>query len=67
MFLVESGAKIHADKDYALRWAAANGHLNVVRFLIESGANVHADNDWALRIAAENGHLDVVRLLQHEN
>ena len=31
--LVEQGADIHADDDLALRWAAENGHLEVVKYL----------------------------------
>jgi hypothetical protein len=29
----KTGADIHADADYALRHAAANGHLDVVEYL----------------------------------
>lgn len=31
--LVSQGADIHARDDYALRWSAYNGHLEVVEFL----------------------------------
>src|SRR5580704_11081624 len=47
--LIESGADVHADNDFALRRSAGNGHLEVVRLLIELGANVHADNNYALQ------------------
>lgn len=61
--LIESGANIHDDDDYVLRWSAFNGHVKVVRFLIKSGADIHAQYDYALRLGALNGHLEVVRLL----
>ena len=62
-YLVENGADIHADYDYALRWSASNGHLDVVKYLIENGADIHALADYALRWSASNGHLDVVKYL----
>jgi len=49
--LIESGANIHADNDYAVRWAAKNGHSEIVKLLIESGANIHTKNDYAVRRA----------------
>ena len=63
-YLIEMGADVHADDDYALRWAAEYGHLDVVRYLIERGADVHAGDDWALGWASRNGHLDVVKYLE---
>lgn len=36
-YLVEQGADIHANGDYALRWAAKNGHLDVVKYLVKQG------------------------------
>jgi len=56
-------ADVHADDDFALRWAAGNGHSDVVRTLLAAGANVHADGDRALRWAATRGHAEVVHLL----
>jgi ankyrin repeat protein len=35
----------------ALRSAATNGHVEVVRLLLEAGADIHAENDWALQEA----------------
>ena len=61
--LINEGVDVHAGNDEALRWAAANGHLAVVKILLENGADVHAWNDSALRWAAENGHLEVVKIL----
>jgi FOG: Ankyrin repeat len=62
-FLVDKGAKIHADNDSALQHACSRGHLEVAKFLVDKGANIHADNDWALRHACKNGHLEVAKFL----
>jgi len=50
--LIAAGADVHADDDYALRWAARYGHADVVELLLEAKADVHADNEEALRQAA---------------
>jgi hypothetical protein len=63
-YLISIGADIHAGDDGALRSAASNGHLEVVKYLIKVGANVHGFNDDALRWAAYNGHLQVVKYLK---
>src|SRR5438045_5574434 len=34
IYLVEHGAEIHTGHDRALRWAARNGHLEVVKYLV---------------------------------
>ena len=44
-------------------WAAAFGHLEIVKILVSRGANVRAHNDYIVRWAAENGQLDVVKYL----
>ena len=61
--LVESGANIHAQDDYAIRWASSNGQLEVVKYLAENGANIHAQDDYAICWASENGQLEVVKYL----
>ena len=58
-YLVEKGDNIHARTDDAVRLAAGNGHLEIVKFLVSIGANYN----WAVRWAAKNGHLDVVKFL----
>ena len=60
--LIENGADVYAQNDYALRCSAEMGHLEVVRFLLENGADIHAQDDCALRWSARFGHLEVVRL-----
>ena len=51
--LLERGANVHANNDYALRWASRRGYINVVRILVLHGANIHADDDYAIRLAAD--------------
>jgi ankyrin repeat protein len=61
--LIDGGADLQAQDDYALRWAAENGHLAVVEYLVNQGANIHAQDDYALRMAMKHEHLDVVEYL----
>ena len=61
--MIEEGADVHAGDDCALRWAAYNGNLEVVKILIENGADIHANNDWALKEASFYGHSEVVKFL----
>ena len=65
--LIDEGADVHAFNDYALRFAAYYGHLEIVKILLENGADVHAENDYALRFAANYGHLEIVKILLENN
>ena len=50
----------------ALRGAAFDGHLDVIKYLISQGAevNVHDKDGWtAFQLAAQNGHLEVTKYL----
>jgi hypothetical protein len=50
--LLESGkADIHAQDDYAIRYACANGHQEIVELLMLNGANVHALDEFALSVS----------------
>ena len=60
---VSLGANIHADCDYAVRYACENGHLDVVKYLVEFGADIHTNDNYAVKWASKNGHLDVVKYL----
>ena len=65
--LIIKGVDIHARDDYAFRWAARNGHLEVVKYLVEDcDADVHAYDDHAVRWSAERGHLEIVKYLVEE-
>jgi len=41
--LMEKGSNIHAENDYALRWACEGDHLKVAKFLVEKGVNFHVE------------------------
>lgn len=60
---LEAGADVHADDDYALRWASYKGNTEIVKFLLENSADVHAANDYALRWNSLYGRVEVVKLL----
>ena len=62
-YFIEEGVNIHADDDYALRYAAKNGNLELVKFLVDNNADIHAYNDYAFRYAAEYGYLEIVKYL----
>jgi len=62
--LIKSGVNIHANYDYALRWAASRGNLEVVKCLIEQGADIHAINNASLRWAVHHGRLEIVNYLR---
>jgi hypothetical protein len=61
--LINEGIDVHARDDYAFRWSANNGHLDIVKFLLDRGANIHAQDDYALGWSAEKRHLVVVKFL----
>jgi ankyrin repeat protein len=62
-YLLDLGADIHTNNDYALSWAAHNGYADIVKLLLDYGANVHAFNDQALCWASESGHFKVIQIL----
>jgi hypothetical protein len=59
----ELGIDLHLYDEYALQWASASGHLEVVELLIKNGADLHVGDDLALRWASRNGHLEIVKFL----
>ena len=68
--LIARGADVNAreprQNQTALMWAAAEGHVDVVRTLIEHKADLQAHTRkgfTALHFAARDGHLDIARLL----
>ena len=44
----EAGAKVHVEHDKALRYAAENGHVEIVKMLLNAGADVRAEDNDAL-------------------
>lgn len=66
-YLIENGVDITSCNNFVVRWAAENGHLEVVQYLHEQGADITAQNNLSLRLASKNGHLGVVKYLyEHE-
>lgn len=68
--LIARGADVNAreprQNQTALMWAAAEGHVDVVRTLIEHKADLQAHTRkgfTALHFAARDGHRDIARLL----
>lgn len=47
-----------------VKWAAAYGNLEVLKYLIESGAEI---DEYAMQESAKNGHLDIVKYLGSVN
>lgn len=61
--LLEYGANIQSDANFALRQAATAGSVATVAWLLAKGADIHERDDLALRLAAMCGHTDVIKLL----
>ncbi len=57
-----AGANPLAEDSLALRLAAANGHLEIVKLLLPL-SDPKANASWALRMAALNGYTQIVKLL----
>ena len=54
------------DKKYinrGVRFASANGHLEVVKYLVEMGANFRVEDEEPVRFASFYDHLEVVKYL----
>ena len=62
--LISLDVDIHAEYDYALRWNAKIGNLEIVKFLVDNGADVHSANGLALKFAEEEDHNEIVNYLQ---
>jgi len=67
--LIDKGAQMEAkdsNGNTPLHFAAANGHLEIVRLLCDHGADVEARNKWGMRPlhwAAYHGHISIVKEL----
>jgi ankyrin repeat protein len=44
-YALDQGSDVHADYDYALRWASKYGYTETVKLLVDNGADVHADDN----------------------
>ena len=59
---------IRSERNWALRFACANGHLHIVQYLLErfpelNIKDIRSEQNLDLRCACHNGHLHVVRFL----
>lgn len=67
--LVEKGCSVDATGAYGrtgLGYAAAYGHIDVVRLLLENGADVNfkdENSQTALHLAAQSGRMDIISIL----
>ncbi len=63
-FFIEScDVAVDVNSNALLRYAAENGHADVVSYLLDKGADLTVYNNSPLRDAAEGGHLAVVKIL----
>ena len=62
--LIESGADLHANNCYSLKWSAYNGYLDIVKYLISNGANANVIDGYAMQWSTRKGHYEVVRYIQ---
>jgi len=62
--LLDHGANVHADDDWAIVCAAAHGRTKLCQLLLEYGASVHAHHDCALEFAFECGYFETAALLK---
>lgn len=61
-YLIERGANIYADNNYAFEHATRGGHLKLIQYFVEEyGYDI--DNDFYLNIVVDKGKIDVVRYL----
>lgn len=54
--MIEAGADVHADNNYAIRWATEGGWTEIVEILLNAGADPHTNENETLRTAVN--HLD---------
>ena len=61
--LIEEGADVRTNDNYAIQEASTYGYKEVVELLIEAGADVKACSGWSVQEAYSNGYKEVVKLL----
>jgi ankyrin repeat protein len=62
-FLIERGADVHMDDEFALRIACMFNRPGVVRVLLKAGANARIMENTCIRNAAISGSAEVVQVL----
>ena len=53
-YLIEHGANIHVQRDFAFHWSAANNYLDIKEFLVEKGCDNDFASDWIHLYARNN-------------
>lgn len=61
--LVENGADIHENEDYAFRAACINNQLEVAKYLLGKGSDIHSLCDEPIIMASYHGRLEMVQFL----
>jgi ankyrin repeat protein len=70
-YLIERGANVNAmtgNKETALFWAAAQGHIDAIKILLKNGADTELKNkkdQTALDVAKELNRNKVIELLKN--
>jgi len=65
-FLINEGADVHADDDFALSWAIKQDNLELVKLLLKYGADVNALMGLPLVESVLRENLEIIKyLLQH--
>lgn len=63
MFCLEKGVDVRERDDCAIKIAARNGDMELIRYLMKKDAITSVDNFEPLRNAANNGHVEVVKFI----
>lgn len=58
--LLEAGANVTVDDNYAIGYALKNGHTEIAKMLIEAGADVTVDDIYAHQITDD---IELLKLL----
>ena len=66
-FLLTNGENIPHKMNKAIRLAAANGHIDILKTLIKFGADIHTDNDFVIKICKKYNYTDILTLLAKIN
>jgi ankyrin repeat protein len=61
--ILSSNIFLHVNNEYALRFAVARGHIEIVKLLINYRADIHVDDYSALIYAAYFGNIEIVKIL----
>jgi hypothetical protein len=67
VYLISKGIDPGCNNNFAVQWAAVNGHSKVLKLLLkDSRVNPSVNENYCIRYAAYNGHLKCVQLLLND-